>query len=98
MTDEERQAEIAAIVRERNSLRRDVICLENKLDRVKRAMSLVQSGLGTDRKLVAIQGGGIAASTDAPEMPPANEILEAQNQLVAAKARLDVLNSRLDGV
>lgn len=66
MNDDEQQAEIAAMVMERNSVRRDVNCLENKLDRIKHAMSLVQSGLGTDRKLVAIQGGGLPL----PPIPP----------------------------
>ena len=98
MTEGDKAAEIAAMVTERNALRREIACIENKLDRIMRALSEVSGVLGGSGKLHVVQGDGISIGLDGATLPPIEVIRETQNRLVAAKARVAVLDQRIDGV
>ena len=97
MTESERQIEIAAMVTERNTLRREITCLENKLERIVEALRGVIAAIASKKKLHVIQGDGIA-SFEGATLPPINDILETQNRLVEAEDRLALLDQRIDGV
>lgn len=98
MTENEKQVEIAAMVTERNELRRKINCLENKQDRISKALAEIKTALASSQKISAIQGGGIVASADGAELPPVAEILDTHNQIVDAKARVEVLTERINNV
>ena len=98
MTREEQNAELIAMVAERNALRREIVCLENKLERIAQALRQVNAAIGAKSKLHVIQGDGIAAGIDGVTLPPISDILETQNRRIEAEERLAVLNWRIDGV
>ncbi len=98
MTDGEQQAEIAAMVAEKNALRREICCLENKQERIRNALSEVLSAMKAGHRLSVMRNEGIVASGDGAILPPVESILETQNRLLDARKRLEVVTQRLDGV
>ena len=98
MTDGEQQAEIAAMVAEKNALRRKVSCLENKQERIRNALSEVLSTMNVGQRLSVMRNEWIVASGDGAILPPVESHLETQNRLLDAKKRLEVVTQRLDGV
>ena len=98
MIDAEKQAEIGAMVTERNALRREIACLDNKLERIMRALSEVSAAIGGKGKLHVVQGDGISIGLDGATLPPIEVIMETQDRRVDAKERVAVLDQRIDGV
>lgn len=100
MTDAEKRNEIAAMVVERNELRRTITCLTNKLDRIATALAQVAAAVKAEEPLSIVAGDsrGIAAGQDGVMLPPGEEIVETQTSLIVARERLAELERRIDSV
>ena len=98
MTKGEQENEIAAMVAERNQLRRTIACLDNKLDRIEKALLHVGGAIRNRKRIYAVRDEGITGLENGPPLPPVAEIMETQNQRLDAKQRLDEVERRIDSV
>lgn len=96
MTRDEQDAEIASMARDRRKLLREIACLENKIERIRRALSEINAAIAAGQKLHEVRDEGIVTSRDGTTLPPVEDIMKAQNRLLEARNELAVLEERLD--
>ncbi len=98
MTENEKNNEIGVMVSERNELRRTIVCLENKLDRITQALSKTQSSIAAKDSLSLNTDGEIVFDNDLSTLPTPADIADVQNRRLDAENRLQELEKRLNSV
>ena len=87
------------MVSERNApLRCEISCLEYKLERNCQAFPEIEAAIKSSQWPQEVRDEGVGPGPSDTTLSLVQDILKAQDRLVQACARLDVLMQRLDGV
>ena len=105
MTSDEQNDEIAHMARERASLKRELVCMDNRLGRYQKALLQASGALAQGIHLRA-QGAGVMVpaidglheAQQERELPSLPEIAKLQADRDSARGRLKELDTALDAL
>lgn len=100
MTDGQNPGDIAALLAERNELRREIAGRESKWSRIRLAFGQVREDMELGKRLHKVTGeeSGIIGRLDGAPLPEIGEILETHNRLLDARVELEEIERQLDSV
>lgn len=93
MTNEEQDAELAAMVRERRDLRLNIACLRNRLET---AEKVLQTATGIARCGASGEENAQTREFETAEYPSAAELRGMVSELAEARRRVKAIDERLD--
>ena len=96
MSEDEQAEQLRNTVTERNKLRREIACLDAKLENIASALRLTLSCIQERQRVNLTTDGELVAANDAPTLPLPATIKRILNRRIDAEIQLERAEQRID--